>query len=105
MEGVPYSHLLQALPPGSTASSVYGQYLRMCKHLKIQDKHPAHNIVLTQSWLLVLPGRVGGIDDNLCQAGAIAMIGWVWAKTERQIEHWRKLGPMKVLARFGVPNE
>ncbi|OQO09995.1 hypothetical protein B0A48_04350 [Cryoendolithus antarcticus] len=63
-------------------------------------QYPAHNAVLTSSWLIVLPRTQAEVDG--CAAGAQAMLGDIWTKTNEQVQQWQVLQPMTVLAKLGV---
>nr|OQO32244.1 hypothetical protein B0A51_00492 [Rachicladosporium sp. CCFEE 5018] len=97
---VPFVHQFQVLFPESTSAAIFASIRELSGSMSIPALYPAHNVVLTLSWLIVLPRRQAEVDG--CAAGAQAMLGDIWTKTHDQVQQWRSLGPMSVLAQLGV---
>ncbi|KAK6432724.1 hypothetical protein LTR95_011105 [Oleoguttula sp. CCFEE 5521] len=99
-DAVPFAHQFRALPPDSTSATIFASIKELSESMGIPKGYPAHNVVLTSSWFIVLPRTKAEIDG--CAAGAQAMLGDIWTKTHGQVRQWRSLGPMSVLAQLGV---
>ncbi|KAK6434209.1 hypothetical protein LTR95_009613 [Oleoguttula sp. CCFEE 5521] len=74
------------------------------KHVQIMPK-PGWKMFpescLTQDpEMAFLPRTQAGVDG--CAAGAQAMLGDIWTKTNEQVQQWQVLQPMSVLAKLGV---
>lgn len=62
-----------------------------------------HNVILTRGRLVTIPrrrGTVEGIKGH--NVGAQGMLGLVWVGNEEQMEGWKAIGPVQVLAELGV---
>jgi len=77
----------------------------MCKDLHLSTGD-AHNILLVKEWMMVIPRSKGTIQGEIAdaplQGGANALVGMLWLKSHEQLENWKRYGPMRVLAEFGV---
>lgn len=62
--------------------------------------NPAHNVILTPDWLLVIP-QACARHGNLA-ANAASMVGMVWVTKEEDLQDWLDQGPMEVLCKFGI---
>lgn len=59
-----------------------------------------HNVLLTKGWITVIP-RVQANVAN-ASANALGMSGLVWVSCQEDLEAWKNLGPVNVLAQLGV---
>ncbi|KAJ5760339.1 hypothetical protein N7520_007495 [Penicillium odoratum] len=83
-------------------------YLRLLhqarEKLHVQDGDICpHNFVLTKRWMMVIPRKAKvfhGITAN-----SAAMVGSVYLESEQQLDAWKEVGPMKVLASLGLPRQ
>ncbi|KAJ5525333.1 hypothetical protein N7494_011983 [Penicillium frequentans] len=84
---------------------IYLRLLRQAReslHLPESDPCP-HNFVLTKRWMMVIPRKeklFHGITAN-----SAAMVGSVYVENEKQLNAWKEVGPMNVLANLGLPRE
>ncbi|KAJ5918512.1 hypothetical protein N7466_010504 [Penicillium verhagenii] len=113
-EGPPgFVHLLQQfrdLPGDPVINSelvleIYMRLLRQARELlNVQEGDPCpHNFILTKRWMMVVPRQA-----KLCHgitANSAAMVGSVYLDDPKQLDAWKEVGPMKVLASLGLPRE
>lgn len=62
----------------------------------------AHNIVLWDDRLLVIPRRRGFYEGTSANAGG--MMGCIWVPDQGQVDEWMRIGYTKVLQELGVPS-
>lgn len=86
--------------PGTT--ELVEIYEQLIASAGIKD-NPAHNVILTTEWLLVIP-RACARHGNLA-ANAASMVGMVWVTKEEDLQEWLDKGPMEVLCKFGIRKE
>lgn len=60
----------------------------------------AHNVVLVDEWMLVIP-RGCARHGNLA-ANAASMAGMIWVTKPEGVQDWVDRGPMELLCQFGV---
>jgi ATP adenylyltransferase/5',5'''-P-1,P-4-tetraphosphate phosphorylase II len=99
---VPFQHAVQKLHQTVDADALVTIYQNLRNHLSLGQQAP-HNVVLTKRWLMVIPRRVGRIEDGVMAANAAVMVGIVWMTKEHEYELWTRKDPMKFLPEFGVP--
>lgn len=61
-----------------------------------------HNMILTKRWMIVLPRRRGGINEE-AGVNSLGMLGVVAVATTKEIDNWVRLGLTESLAELGVP--
>lgn len=61
-----------------------------------------HNMILTKRWMIVLPRRRGGIN-NEAGVNSLGMLGVVAVATTKEIDNWVSFGLTKSLGELGVP--
>lgn len=62
-----------------------------------------HKFILTKRWMMVVPRRTDKFHD--LTANAAGMVGSVFLWRQDQLEAWKEIGPMNVLAGRGLPGE
>ncbi|KAJ5507663.1 hypothetical protein N7527_009806 [Penicillium freii] len=62
-----------------------------------------HNFVLTRRWMMVIPRRAK--EFHGITANAPGMMGSIYIWNHDQLDAWKEIGPMKVLAGLGLPRE
>ncbi len=71
------------------------------------DHHPpstiANNVIMTTSWMCMIPRRFGGRDGT--GAGSLGMLGLLWLKGAKERAHWTELGMTEHLVWMGLPRE
>jgi ATP adenylyltransferase len=105
-------HFLQRfedLPEGC----VKGEYLLEIYQRLLQQARDAldltvdvpcpHNFVLTRRWMAVIPRRAK--EFHGITANAAGMMGSIYIWNQDQLDAWKEIGPMKVLAGLGLPSE
>ncbi|CAG8981592.1 hypothetical protein HYALB_00009471 [Hymenoscyphus albidus] len=100
--GIPFRHAVQRLPSPTSTADVVEMYKQLIEIAGVKET-PAHNVILTPDWLLVIP-RSHARDGKLA-ASAASMVGMVWVTEESEFQEWLDQGPMEVLCRFGVTKE
>ena len=109
---IPFLYLLQYLDKGVIGSrnapqvllQKYQNLLEKAKQASGNcsgDAEYAHNVVLTNEWLIVIPrsrASFEGIATN-----AAGMVGSVWLNGDGQLDDWKAKGPKKVLRHLGLP--
>lgn len=60
-----------------------------------------HNFILTKRWMMVVPRRAASFQG--INANAPGMLGSVFLWNQDQLEAWKEIGPMNVLAGLGLP--
>nr|OQO32268.1 hypothetical protein B0A51_00516 [Rachicladosporium sp. CCFEE 5018] len=105
LDTITFVHQFRPMRPESTSATIFASIKDLSESMGVPKLYPAHNLVLTSSWFIVLPRIQAEVDG--CAAGAQAMLGDIWTKTHDQVQQWRSLGPMSVLAQLGVtrPND
>jgi ATP adenylyltransferase/5',5'''-P-1,P-4-tetraphosphate phosphorylase II len=61
-----------------------------------------HNMVLVKEWMMMIPRRKALVGETTVSAAG--MMGMIWCTSDEDVEEWKRLGPVKVLAEVGVPN-
>lgn len=67
----------------------------------IVPEAPAHNVIITKDWILVIPRTHSTVGNVM--ANAAVMVGMVWASKREHVDEWIREGPMNLLPKFGVP--
>ncbi|KAF2136614.1 uncharacterized protein K452DRAFT_237249 [Aplosporella prunicola CBS 121167] len=109
---IPFLYLLQYLDKGIIGSrdgpqvllQTYQDLLGRAKQASSncsEDAEYAHNIVLTNEWLIVIP-RSRAIFEGIA-TNAAGMVGSVWLNDDIQMDDWKAKGPKKVLRQLGLP--
>ncbi|KAF2270218.1 hypothetical protein CC78DRAFT_195667 [Lojkania enalia] len=105
---LPFYYRLSLLQKMLSIKEIHDLYQKMCTELSIEN-NVAHSVVLTDSWLMVIPRKTANIQGNIpdapMQGGANAMLGMEWLKTKEQFENWIVYGPMRAVAEFGIRDE
>lgn len=67
----------------------------------------AHNVMLTQDWLITIPRRAATVRDRLegHVVGCQGVLGSVWCSKEEQLQAWKNVGLKNVLKELGVPGK
>lgn len=108
----PYRYFLEYFSSKSpTALEVLSAYKRLLSDSRrtvrlgtgCQDGVCPHNLILTESWMLVIPRRRSNVDG--ASANGAGMMGMVWVSDKAQVERWMALGPSWVLSQLGVEND
>ncbi|KAL9081070.1 MAG: hypothetical protein Q9159_007436 [Coniocarpon cinnabarinum] len=71
-----------------------------------QAEAPPHNLILTRRALVVIPrskGTTEGIEGHVVNAPG--MMGVVWCSNGKQLQAWKRKGPVSVLRELGVPRD
>lgn len=105
---LPFFYEQVCLSDHTSSKEIHTHYQTMTTKLNIHND-VAHSVLLTKSWIAVMPRSCATINGELpdapMQGGANAMLGMEWLKSVQQFENWKAYGPMKVLEAFGVtPN-
>ncbi|KAE8152873.1 hypothetical protein BDV25DRAFT_150325 [Aspergillus avenaceus] len=61
-----------------------------------------HNMILTKTWMIVLPRRKGAINKE-AGVNSLGMLGVIAVVTTKEIDNWVRLGLTESLAELGVP--
>ncbi|KAM0421339.1 hypothetical protein ACHAPT_010870 [Fusarium lateritium] len=95
LPGVPHQHFVLRLPENSTANDVvkahdilqasHRDFLKAQGHQDLSS--PPHNILLTSSWICLIPRRHSGAEREAL-TNAIGMVGIFWVATESEIAQW-----------------
>lgn len=107
-----FTHFLQRFNPLSDSATTSGDkvfdiYTRLLKQtraalsLEPSEAICPHNFILTKRWMMVVPRRAAyfqGISTN-----AAGMVGTVFLWNQDQLEAWKEIGPMNILAALGLP--
>lgn len=103
---IPYAHFVARLH-GSAESELFELYRRLlnkatgCLLDPVQASIGAHNAILTEHWLLVIPRRSAELvvpTPNSC-----GMMGSIWLPDGQKIDAWKKCGLSDILQQCGVP--
>ncbi|KAJ5163527.1 uncharacterized protein N7500_005357 [Penicillium coprophilum] len=69
--------------------------------LLTEDVPCPHNFILTRRWMMVIPRRAK--EFHGITANSAGMMGSVYIWNHDQLNAWKDIGPMKVLAGLGLP--
>jgi ATP adenylyltransferase len=86
----------------SDGDALYAIYTGLLSRFDTKPDEP-HNMLLTNTWMMVIPRRRAWIDE--IAANAASMVGMVWCKSEAQYEGWIERGIEGVLREMGKPWE
>ena len=69
-----------------------------------EDEAVAHNVMLTQDWLITIPRLAATVSDRLegHVVGCQGVLGSVWCSKEEQLQAWKHVGLKNVLKELGV---
>jgi len=72
-----------------------------------EEEGVAHNVMLTQDWLITVPRRAATVSDRLegHVVGCQGVLGSVWCSKEEQLQAWKTVGLKNVLKELGVPGK
>lgn len=109
-----FTHFLQRLDTlpdgpikdGEVLFSIYGQLLQRAREvlgLGASERECPHNFILTKRWMMVVPRRTDKFHD--LTANSAGMVGSVFLWRQDQLEAWKEIGPMSVLAGLGLRDE
>jgi len=72
-----------------------------------EEEAVAHNVMLTQDWLITIPRRSATVSDRLEGhiVGCQGVLGSVWCSKEEQLQAWEHVGLNNVLKELGVPGK
>lgn len=102
-----FAHQFENRLVDTTPSEVLNAYLSMLVRsrealgLKADATCP-HNVVLWDSWLIVVPRRKSSVGK--ASANSAGMLGSVWFADKSFLDEWHELGPRHVLQELGVRN-
>ncbi|KAH6717155.1 hypothetical protein BKA61DRAFT_318840 [Leptodontidium sp. MPI-SDFR-AT-0119] len=97
VRNLPFRHAVKRLPSNSDVTELVEVY----EALKIRSGvEKAHNVVLVDEWMLVIP-RGCARHGNLA-ANAASMAGMIWVTKPEGVQDWVDRGPMELLCQFGV---
>ncbi|OQE46851.1 hypothetical protein PENCOP_c001G04209 [Penicillium coprophilum] len=69
--------------------------------LLTEDVPCPHNFILTRGWMMVIPRRAK--EFHGITANSAGMMGSIYIWNHDQLNAWKDVGPMKVLAGLGLP--
>ena len=74
---------------------------------EIEEEAVAHNVMLTQDWLITIPRRAATVSDRLegHVVGCQGVLGSVWCSKEEQLQAWKHVGLKNVVKELGVPGK
>ncbi|KAG4435097.1 hypothetical protein IFR05_009406 [Cadophora sp. M221] len=97
VRNLPFRHAVKKFSSNPDVTELAGVY----EALQIlSGVERAHNVVLVDEWMLVIP-RACARHGNLA-ANAASMAGMVWVTNLEDVQDWVDRGPMKLLCQFGV---
>jgi sulfate adenylyltransferase (ADP) / ATP adenylyltransferase len=106
LAGLPFAHgfarLAPASGPAAAAESALASYLRLMHALGLGPAAP-YNLLLTPHWMLLVPRtaeHAQGISVN-----ALGFAGSLFVRDAAQMETVRRIGPMTLLERVGIPRD
>ena len=97
-----FQHAISSISRSAKAENLLEQYIKLLQMLRVLPGS-AHNMILTDKFLMVIPRSRHWIDGFT--ANAAAMVGMVLCNSEEQYEGWMRLGPTEALKEFGLPWE
>ncbi|KAH7313025.1 Ap4A phosphorylase II [Rhexocercosporidium sp. MPI-PUGE-AT-0058] len=97
VRNLPFRHAVKKLSSNPDLTELVWVYASL-KLLSGVEK--AHNIILVDEWMLVIP-RSCAKHGNLA-ANAASMAGMVWVTTSEDVQDWIDRGSMELLCQFGV---
>jgi len=73
----------------------------------LEEEAVAHNVMLTQDWLITIPRQAATVKDRLegHVVGCQGVLGSVWCSKEEQLQAWKHVGLKNVLKELGVPGK
>ncbi|KAJ5514184.1 hypothetical protein N7463_003736 [Penicillium fimorum] len=111
MTGPSFVHFLQRfedLPEGVKNGEhlleLYQRLLQQARDvldLRTEDVPCPHNFIFTRRWMMVIPRRAK--EFHGITANGAGMMGSVYIWNHDQLDAWKEIGPMKVLAGLGLP--
>ncbi|KAJ5208877.1 hypothetical protein N7449_003256 [Penicillium cf. viridicatum] len=112
--GPSFAHFLQRfedLPEGCVKNSehlleIYQRLLQQGRDALVLPTEVVpcpHNFVLTMRWMMVIPRRAK--EFHGITANAAGMMGSIYIWNYDQLDAWKEIGPMKILAGLGLPRE
>ncbi|KAF2735084.1 hypothetical protein EJ04DRAFT_576467 [Polyplosphaeria fusca] len=87
----------------SDALDVYRDFLGKTRELLrvTEGDVVAHNVVLWNDWMIVVPRRNGMVGAS-ASANAAGMLGSAWVTDQKYIDEWLQIGCRSVLEQLGV---
>lgn len=93
---------------GRVLAASYRAHWQACRNLlgilpNDGSQEVAHNVILTEDWLLTIPRRratTDGIHGHIVNANS--MIGHIWLNNEEQLDGWKRRGALNVLGELGM---
>jgi len=80
--------------------------MRMLTSLDVDPSGAAHNVILSNRYLIVIPRRKASTDQPPYQMpNAAGMAGLIWCPSEEIAQAWVQVGPVEALARFGFAKD
>lgn len=112
--GPSFTHFLQridTLPDGDIKDGeiLFNTYIQLLQRARAaldidsNDGVCPHNFILTKRWMMVVPRCTDKFHD--ITANAAGMVGSVFLWRQDQLEAWKEIGPMNVLAGLGLPGQ
>lgn len=82
----------------SAAGAVHEIYQKLLSTLEtvLGEQVGAHNVVITRSWLCVIPRRASGADGHP-GANSMGIMGIIWVASQGERDAWDELGMVKYL--------
>jgi sulfate adenylyltransferase (ADP) / ATP adenylyltransferase len=87
-----------ATAAGAALVHLYGQ---MMAELGLSVPPPSYNLLLTQRWMLLVPRTRS--DDGPVSVNSLGFAGTFLVKGPDALQALRDTGPLRLLARVGVP--
>lgn len=112
--GPSFVHFLQRfedLPEGCVKNGehlldIYQRLLQQAREaldLLKEDVPCPHNFVFSKRWMIIIPRRAK--EFHSITANSASMMGSIYIWNHDQLNAWKEIGPMKVLAGLGLPRE
>ncbi|KAL2061040.1 hypothetical protein VTL71DRAFT_9092 [Oculimacula yallundae] len=94
---LPFRHAVKKL----SSKPDVEQLVKVYEALKASSRvEKAHNVILVNEWMLVIPRSCARLGD--LAANAASMAGMVWVTKWKDVQDWIDRGPMELLCEFGV---
>lgn len=91
-----------SLSAAEAGDAPYETYRQLGSQLGVQldgDRPPAHNLLLTRQWLLIVPrSRESHLKINV---NALGFVGTLLVHSKNQLQQLKELGPLQLLQIVG----
>jgi ATP adenylyltransferase len=107
-DNLPFAHFVVPTPEQFSGEELAFRYSTLMARVmtvigKNGMKGLSYNLVFTEEWMMAVPRQTENIEGR--SVNALGTIGMFLAKTDKDLEFYKQVGPMKILQTVGFPFE